>query len=477
MSFDQGIRILLAAAALASGAFAQDKAAAPSPSDQAEVEKMIKDVFKDDYSKRAIADRQALAKSLLTQGIKSKSDLKYQFVLLREAKDIAGASGDPATGLAAVDEMAKVFEVDSTALKIGVLAQAAKVGKTADDFRTLVRLSFKQIEAALAADDYDGAEKYVPTALQVAKRTQDLALVNRAAAKGKEIADLKARFEKLRKARETLATDPLDGASNHLLGIFLCVVKGEWDQGLPLLAKSPDPVYGPLALKELSSPQDPTAQVGIADAWWDLSERESGPSKDRLKERAGLWYSRALPGLSGLSKTKVERRIVDGRIARVLRGSWMDVTEGRLFNVPGKPGDPIEVPGKPNSITTLRMQFPKGDFDGLSARIIFDPSKSSVAFVIYEGPAAFATCIDTERGFFANMRGAPGGWNLDYTDFWTKEAETVVTVLLTEGDYVLYVNGIEKTKLKAKNNRIEFLGLEARNATVKFDQIKLRRAE
>ena len=35
--------------------------------------------------------------------------------------------------------------------------------------------------------------------------------------KSKEIAELKSRYEKLKKARDILATDPTDGSSNHLL--------------------------------------------------------------------------------------------------------------------------------------------------------------------------------------------------------------------------------------------------------------------
>ena len=109
--------------------------------------------------------------------------------------------------------------------------------------------------------------------------------------------------------------------------------------------------------------------------------------------------------------------------------------------------------------------------------MVFDPARSCVAFVIYEGPLGFATCIDTERAFFANMRGVGKGWNLDFTDNWTREPEAVVTVLLIEGEYVVYLNGAEKAKVRTKLPRVEFLGLEARNGTVKFDQIKLRRME
>lgn len=470
-------RAVLAVLILAACAVAQDKPAAPSPVEQTEVEKMIKDVFKDDYLKRAPADRQALGKRLLSQGIQSKDDLKYRFVLLREARDIAAQSGDTATALEAVDELSKSFTVEAGPMKLAVIAQAAKAAKTVDDFKGLVRLSLKMIDGFLAVDDYDSADKGTAAALQYAKKAQDVVLVNRVAGKSKEIGELKARFEKLKKARETLAADPSDGASNHLLGHFLCVVKGDWDRGLPMLSKGPDPVYGPLALKELAAPQDAAAQLALGDGWWDLGEKESGPSKERLKEHASVWYERASGKLSGINKTKVDRRLLEGRVARLQRGSWLDVTEPKLFNVPGKPGDPVEITAKAGSYLNLKLQFPKGDFDGVTVRMLLDPAKGATAFIIYEGPVGFATCLDTDRAFFANMRGVGNGWNLDFTENWTKEAEAVVTVLLVEGEYVVYLNGAEKARVKTRLTKLESLALEARNGTVKFDQIRLRRME
>jgi hypothetical protein len=358
-----------------------------------------------------------------------------------------------------------------------VLNQAAKSARTPEDLRTLVALTLKLVDPPLAADDYDQAEKLAANALACAKRSQDLTLTLRVSAKSREIADQKARHDKLRKARETLESDPVDGAANVLVGQFLCAVKGDWERGLPMLAKGSDPTVAALAQKELAGPMDPAAQAAVGDGWWDLSEKEASPVKERFKEHAGIWYAKAVEKLLGLNKSKTEKRLAECRVAALLKGSWMDVTDPKLFNLPGKPGDPVEVAGKQGQITTLKMQFPKGDFDGITARIALDPNKNCVAFLIYEGSNSIAAFIDAERAFFASARGSGNGWNLEYTDWWTKEPETVITVLLTGGEYIIHVNGKEKTRVKTTHTRIEYLGLEGRNATIKFDQIKLRRAD
>jgi hypothetical protein len=457
-------------------AVAQDKTPAPSPAEQADAEKMIRDVFKDDYAKRGLPERQALARQLLEQGQKTQDDRKFQFVLLRESRDIAAQSGDPATSLQAVDEMTKSFAIEPSSMKLGALALAAKTARTAEDFKVLVKLSLRLVDQALGADDYDGADKSCAGAILYAKKAQDVSLVSRANSRTKDISDLRARFEKLRKARETLAANPDDAPSNLIVGQFLCFVKADWDKGLELLEKSPDPFFGAIAKKDRAAPGDPPSQMAVGDGWWDLSEKETSPAKENLKQRACVWYARAAGGLSGLNKTKVDKRLGEGRVAALLRGTWIDVTEPKLFNVPGKPGDPVEVVAKPTAITTLRMQFPKGDYDGVTARLVVEPAKSFSAFLIYES-AAYALVVDAERGFFGNLKGAGSGWNLEFTDWWTKDPETILTVLLADGEYVLYMNGVEKHRVKTTKTRIEFLALESRNNTVKFDQIRLRRMD
>ena len=469
--------VLVAVLIVAGAAQGQDKAPSPSPAEQADAEKLIKDTFKGEYSKRGQPDRQALAKQLLAQGLQSKDDAKVQFVLFREARDLAAQAGDPETAIAAVSELSKRFSVDSPGMKSAALTLAAKSARTNEDFKTLVGTTLKVIDAALLADDFESAERFAGLALQHAKRAQDIPLTSRVSAKSREITESKARHEKLRKARETLVASPEDGAANLVVGQFLCLVKGDWGQGLPLLAKGVDPAFASLAQKDLANPVDVAGPMEVGDGWWDLSEKNGSPAKERLKERAGVWYANVAEKLTGLNQSKVDKRLVECRVAGLLRGTWLDVTDARLFSLQGKPGEPVEVASKQGQTTTVKLQFPKGEFDGVSAKIILDPFKNCTAFLIYEGPNSLAMLFDTERGFLSNARGTGNGWNLDYKDNWTKEAETFITVLLAEGQYVLYVNGLEKTRLKAPRALIEYVGLESRNATIKFDRIKLRRLE
>jgi hypothetical protein len=461
------------------GATAQDgqKPNPPSSSEQADAEKLIKDIFKDDYAKRTPADRQALARKMLSQALQSKDDPKSQFVLLREARDLASLAGDVQTALSAVDEMAKAFSVDSAAMRSTVLTNAAKTAKTPDDFKGLASMSLKMIDSLLLADDYDGAEKLAATASQNAKRSQDLPTINRAAAKSKEIAELRARYDKLKKAKETLAANPDDGPSNLLLGKFQCVTKGNWSAGLPLLAKCSDTALQALSAKELENPAQPADQVAVGDGWWDLSEKEPAPGKDNLKEHAVSWYSKAAAKVTGLSKSKIEKRVAEFGQQKLARGTWVDATDPKYFGEKGKPGDPIELSAKPGYYENRRMStMPKGDFDGISVRITVDTAKEVRAWLVYEA-RTFTCFLDTARSTFVHAHDDGKSWIHDLDAPWTKREESVITVLLTDGAFVVYLDGKEMTRAKTLKTTLSSPMLEVRDGAAKFDKIQLRRLE
>jgi len=80
------------------------RAPVPSAEKQKESEKILKDLYKDQYAKKAPADRVALARTLLDQGRRSREDLNSLWAFYQEAQQIAAQNADTATALAAVEE-------------------------------------------------------------------------------------------------------------------------------------------------------------------------------------------------------------------------------------------------------------------------------------------------------------------------------------------------------------------------------------
>lgn len=454
-----------------------DRPPVPTGPDLTAAEKLIKDVFKDDYAKRTPADRQALARKMLTQALETKDDLNSRFVLLREARDLANQGGDIQTALSAVEELAKSFKIDTAAMRNTLLTNAAKTARTPEEFRALAVISLKLIDGLLVTDDYDAAEKLANTALQHARKSQDLPLANRVTAKGKEVLELKGRFEKLKKAAEKLVSSPEDPAANLLVGRFQCFQKGNWSGGLPHLAKCGDANLQGLAVKELANPSEPSEQIAVGDGWWDLSEKETGASRDILKEHATAWYTKCLDKLSGLSKTKVEKRLTDFGMQKLARGNWVDVTDPRMFNLGGKAGDPISLTSKKGFYQNAWLrQFPKGDFDGVTVRVTLDPTTEAMAWVVYE-LKSLATYIDSSRGTFTNARDGGNVWNGLYTCAWPKREEITFTILLSDGEYIVYLDGREMTRVKTLTPKLSYVLLEVRDGAAKFDRLQLRKME
>ena len=167
------------------------KAALPEAEAQKEAEKMIRDLFKDEYAKRAPADRRSLAAKLLKQAPQSTDSPAAHFVLLREARDIASQAGDLTTAWQAVDGMSQRFAVEPLPMKLASLSALAEAVKTSEDAKTLAVSALELTDLAVTADDYATAEKSTALAVTLSRKAKEVALSGQATGRGKEVVDLK----------------------------------------------------------------------------------------------------------------------------------------------------------------------------------------------------------------------------------------------------------------------------------------------
>jgi hypothetical protein len=282
------------------------KSPVPDAATQAKQEALVKDLFQSEYKRRDPAGLRALAETLIRQE-ETVDEPAARFVLLREARDAATRAGDYATAARAVDELGRRFEVDTLDMKAQALMAIGRAGKSVDSPESLVEAALALMQEATAADRYDLALRLETPALGAVRRARNAALAERVAARGREVRALKASFEKVEAAAETLKAHPDDPRAHAVVGRHLCLARGDWDKGLPHLAKGDDPKLKAAAEKDLAAPKNPAAQVEAGDAWWDLAEPPGAPSQ--LRRRAYTWYQRARPGLSGLLLAKVEKRL------------------------------------------------------------------------------------------------------------------------------------------------------------------------
>jgi hypothetical protein len=285
------------------------RAPVPDAVKQKDAEKLIRDLFKDQYAKKTAADRRALARILLDQALKSSDDPAAAWVLHREAQDAAIQGFDPRLALESIEASAKQFDIDPLPIKATALAAMGKSPRSAEENGALAGAWLKLIDEHVTADQYDAADKAAAAALKAARGANDPALLAQATTRSKEVSEAKTRFAALKNVLQTLATKPEDPAGNLEMGQYLCYVKGSWDLGLRFLSKGSDPAMKALSEKELAIPVTAADKAAVADGWWDLAQKETSPlRKGQLLAHAGALYESALPDATSLLRMRIEKR-------------------------------------------------------------------------------------------------------------------------------------------------------------------------
>jgi hypothetical protein len=274
----------------------EPKLAVPEQAAQAAATKTIQNIYRDDI-KRAVTNVQKieLAKKLRTDGVGTADDPVGRFVLLKMARDLAVAGGDLDIAGEVLDDVADRYEVDRLETKTDLLISASKSPQHPDDCSARLNAL---ADDAVAADRYDLAKR----ALAAALTFKDPALHKQTLIHHKEITETEVEFHRLKPTLDALKADPDDPAANLAVGKFDCLVKGNFEVGLPLLAKGSDKALAELAKLDLGRSFDSGERIKVADGWWDTGKRAA-------RMRAKAIYESELSRLNGISRARIEKRL------------------------------------------------------------------------------------------------------------------------------------------------------------------------
>jgi hypothetical protein len=293
-------------------AAAQNDARLPVPmkSELADVEKLVKDLFKADFAKTKAADRSALAAKLLDQAEGTRDDPRAKYVLLREARGLAAQAGDHELYLKAAAALAANFNVSLAEAQDGATNVLAANIVAKDRARDAGEALLRAVDAAIGAAEFEHAQHLLGGADLIARKANNAALSTAVAAQAKNLPALRKEFDKLADARKTLETTPTDGAANLIVGRFLCFVKRDWEAGLPRLALSSDiELQGAAEKDSKASAGGWREQLEAADAWHKIGADANPLLKSGIQARALRWYRESLAEATGLSKARAETRI------------------------------------------------------------------------------------------------------------------------------------------------------------------------
>jgi hypothetical protein len=230
-------------------------------------------------------------------------------VLLREARDLAASVGDTKTITAAAEKMAEAYEISRPAALLPGFQAALKAPLPPAAANDIAETCLSSSDEAIAADDYDTASRCMAMAEQVARLARDAGLSSRVAERVASVRTLRASHQRALAALQKLKTDHNNPSLNLVAGKFYCLDKGDWESGLPFLARGSDPELKELAALDLKGTQKPAAEAALGDRYWQAAAHASGPAKPALQNRARYWYGKAMPAMDGLEKVRLRERL------------------------------------------------------------------------------------------------------------------------------------------------------------------------
>ena len=96
------------------------------------------------------------------------------------------------------------------------------------------------------------------------------------------------------------------GAACRQLGLSLALVDGDWQRGLPWLARGDNRSLRRLAQADLERMVDVPDQLAVADGWRELAGQAEGRIQEQMLTRAAWWYRRILAKLHEFRRMQVQ---------------------------------------------------------------------------------------------------------------------------------------------------------------------------
>ncbi len=305
----------------------------PAKSACVEADKLVHEVFHDEYAKTTPADKIALGAKLLSEASAEGNDPVTRYVLLKDAIDASESSADAVRALQGIDMLGRIFAVDLQSMKLDALTLAAKSSIAPWPAHLMTQTAMVLSEELLVAGRYDLCVKAALVAESLSRKSHDPGATGWASDWAHDADAIQQEATRIAPALAKAKGPKSDAATCSDAGRFYCLFSGQWEMGLPMLAKGSDATLKALAEKELASADALSpAQVLLGDQWLDAAAKQSGFARDSAEHRACYWYHLAETNATGLSKITLSKKIRDAAFPHMLHGLVADFYRGRYFD-------------------------------------------------------------------------------------------------------------------------------------------------
>jgi hypothetical protein len=300
----------------------------PGPAEQSNSRTMLREVYSTDLRDHSSQGLRRLGATLLDAATNPAKGAGDRFVLFMGALDAGREVADLSFCQLVIGKLASIFAVDGPELEVRVALNMSLTSDVASANSDNCRAGLAIVDRLVSQERFTDAN-HLLTLLRWPAR-QDPKLTATVTQRQQEVESLVSQLAKIK-------TAPDDPAANLAVGSYRCFERADWPGGLPLLAKSNDPVLAPLAKLELTKPTDPATVTSLGDGWYDLGDRQPDPSRSRsqILLHADTFYSRVVDTATGLARAKLLirlKQIEQGPApAAPIRGGTPDSSAGLPF--------------------------------------------------------------------------------------------------------------------------------------------------
>jgi WD40 repeat protein len=331
----------------------------PAEARQREIIKQVGEIYNFSGAEKP-AQKRELAERLAKLAGQAK-DPDERFVLLRKAMELAGEGGDVESMLQTVDAIGAEFDIDPLGVKQKVLASFAASAMDSARTASLVDGALSVVDQAMEAGRYPVASAVLEATHNACQRAAGAKFRKRVSDRRIEVQRVCEAWKGVEEALEKLKSNPDDPEANSKAGRWYCLYRGDWDKGLPYLAKSSDDHLHEAARREIEkAPVEAADQVKLGDAWWDLAKGEQRRAKEHLLRHAASWYEKAKPNITSV--------VIQEKLAqRLAEANPSDEVETPMK---AKPPAAKPVAAKPPAGKRLPRRKPIKHFDAAGAELI-----------------------------------------------------------------------------------------------------------
>lgn len=280
----------------------------PETSELVKSRSLIKEVFAADFAKATDDNgRRGLATKLLAQARQEENAAVERYAALEAAQQLAIDAKAVKLAIEIADEFGVWFEGDPIARLVEVAQGLAKTCRSTQERTLLAKAALQLVDDAMAADRYLEVSRLVEVAATAALAARNPALQEATKAVTERVETAKAAVTAYQNALKLLAKDSANPEANLVAGRFLCFLRGDWEKGVPHLARSSDVNLRKAAERELAMPDGVDDWEALGDLWQAAADAASESDRPACAASAEFWYAKALAASTGLRKVKIQR--------------------------------------------------------------------------------------------------------------------------------------------------------------------------